>query len=184
MLKHLQKLFAGQPAPTAQADNVEEVNMENQEGTVTPVANSGTVDVASLTASLQTANESLADVSAKLAKAEAQIAELTSIVTQAAEFKAAEEQAALVAKLAARKEKAVLAVGTEKAETLMTATTGMDDASFNAVLAVTTTTLSTEANSNMFTEKGVEGNADTTAVQSNKTMEILQAKYCKTSTTK
>lgn len=175
MLKHLQKLFAGQPAPTAQADNVEEVNMENEAGADTVA--SGTVDVASLTASLQEATTALAT-------ANAQIAELTALVNQAATFKAEAEKAAQATKLAARKEKAVLTVGTEKADKLMTATAGMEDEQFNTVLSVMASTMSTEETSDLFTEQGVEGNADTSAVQTNKTLELLQAKYCKTSATK
>lgn len=74
-------------------------------------------------------------------------------------YAAAEEQAkadALQVKLGARMAKLKDSVGDEQAEKLMEATKDLDDAAFEKIAGAVAATYDAEANSEMFTEKGVD----------------------------
>jgi hypothetical protein len=114
---------------------------------------------------------SLAEVSAKL---EAAHAELAAIAAEKAELVAT----AAAAKLAARKEKIVAAIGTEKADALMVATGSLDDAAFEAVVSAMTGSMDAEAKSSLFTEVGVTAEADAAkVVEESAEMRILKKTY-------
>lgn len=120
---------------------------------------------------------SLASVTEKLTAAQARIDELTAVLEAAGEFKAKAEKQALDAKMDARKVKIVAAVGTENADKLMSATAGLEDAQFDAVLAVAGVSSKVEAQTAPFKEVGVDAKADASKLASNPTMDILLAKY-------
>ena len=83
-----------------------------------------------------------------------------------------------VAKFAARKEKVVSAIGTEKADGLMLATQGLDDAAFDAVVSALAGSVDVEASKGLFAEVGVSASADTTKiVAESPEMKILKQKY-------
>ena len=171
MLKHLQKFFTA-PAeqPSAQAEtNKEDVTMTVKETGAALVA-ANTEAVAGLTASL-------ASTVAELATAQAKIVELSALVEAAVAFKAAQAEDMLKAKTAARKLAVVAAVGTDKADALLAATTSLEDEAFNAVMAAMTTASTVEAKSSLFTESGVDAAASATLADSNPTMDYLTAKY-------
>jgi hypothetical protein len=160
------------PAP-AQAETQEETpTMDVTETTSAPVAETPAVDVAGLQAAL-------ASKTAELAEAQAKIAELTADVAAAVEFNAAREKAAAEAKAAARKEKIVAAVGTDKAASLLAATEKMEDGAFDAVMAALTTTQTVEAKTDLFKEVGVDAEADTSTLTTSagRVMDYLTAKY-------
>lgn len=122
-----------------------------------------------LSTALTTALTAVAEADGKVAELTTQLATLT---TQLSVF-TAQVQAA---KLAARKEKLVAAVGTERADALMESTQGVDDASFETVVSALTLSTSLESQSNMFVEKGADAQADaskTVAVES-ETMKIVK----------
>lgn len=89
----------------------------------------------------------------KLEKALSQLAQLETL----AQEKAASEAEA---KATARKEMVAKAVGTAKADSTFEAIKGLDDVSFDAVLAALKTSLETEEASPMFQEVGVSAEAD------------------------
>lgn len=145
------RLFGGQPSAQAEITQ-EDVNMSVD---VTPNAVSADASqetVVQLSAALEA-------VTSKLATAEAKIAELTSLVDAATEFKAHAEKQAAELKAKARKEKLEAAVGTAKAGAMLTATASLDDAAFDSIVAAMTTTLTVESNTPAFKEVGVEGEA-------------------------
>jgi uncharacterized protein YPO0396 len=113
--------------------------------------------------------------------ADAKVAELQALVDAAAAEKAELQAKAVEAKAAARKEKIVAAVGTERAEAVATATEGLTDASFDAVLSAMTLSVDTESTSSLFTETGVTAEATAAkvvnAVEESPEMKILRAKY-------
>jgi hypothetical protein len=82
------------------------------------------------------------------------------------------------AKFTARKEKVVLAIGTEKADGLMLATQGLDDAAFGAVVSALAGSVDAEASTGLFTEVGVAAAADTTKIVAESSeMKIIKQKY-------
>jgi GTP cyclohydrolase III len=68
-------------------------------------------------------------------------------------------------KLAARKEKVVASLGTERADALLKVTEGMDDAAFEAVVSALGVSAAVEAASPLFKEVGVDAKADATKVR-------------------
>lgn len=126
-----------------------------------------------LSTALTTALTAVAAADAKVAEAEAQVAALT---TQLADFKTQAE----AAKLTARKEKIVAAVGTERADALMEATKDTPDASFEAVVAALTVSTALEAKSKMFTAQGADGTqadaGQTADAVESETMKIVKAR--------
>lgn len=110
----------------------------------------------------------------KTEQVEALQAEVSQLKTSAeALMKTAEEK-----RLAARKEKIVAAIGTGQADALMAATTSMEDAQFEAVLAALAGKQETESKSKMFTEQGVAAEVDAaTYVEETPEMKALRGKY-------
>ncbi len=87
---------------------------------------------------------------------------------------AAEKQ--LAAKLEARKAQLESIVGTEKAATTFEAIKGLDDTVFDAVVTAMATSVEVEANSTLFKETGVSGEAEP-AKEMTAEERILRAKY-------
>lgn len=184
MLKYLRKHFdasASQPSVqtetlSADAENQEDVNMTKPTDVQTDAV-SNADELASVKASLEAANT-------ELTSAKTQIEQLTSQLSSFKEAQVAAENAAKEAKLKARSDKAVAALGTEKAEKLLAATSALDDPTFETILAVSSNSLQDESKTELFKETGVEGNADQAALASSTVLQALQDKYLKPSTTK
>jgi chromosome segregation ATPase len=121
-----------------------------------------------LEAALSQKQEVEAALQAAQAEAEtvkAQLAELQQFAAQAEAEKARLQQEAEGARLQARKEKIVAAVGTARADALMTATEQLDEAAFTAVVSALNVSAEVEKQSEMFTEKGVAAEADPAKVE-------------------
>lgn len=132
----------------------------------------------------QTADAAMAEAAEKLNTLQAELAEMAGKLTEAqaalvaadtAKLDAANLAAAL--KLSARKEKLVASIGTERADALMQATEGMEDAAFEAVAAALGVGIEAESKSELFTEVGTDAQADGSKVTESKEMQILRAKY-------
>lgn len=138
----------------------------------TPEATLSAEDVLALRAALD-------ESKAALEAANGKIVALTAIVDEAAEFKASKEKAEADAKLNARKDKVVAAVGTAQAEAIIAATASMDDTGFDAVMAALSVKAVAETSGALFKEVGVDAEADQTKVQagSNGVMDYLTSKY-------
>ena len=122
-------------------------------------------------AELATAVAALAEMTVNF---EAAQAALNALTAEKAELAVKAE----AAKFTARKEKVVLAIGTEKADGLMLATQGLDDASFDAVVSALAGSVDAEASKGLFAEVGVSASADTTKiVAESPEMKILKQKY-------
>jgi hypothetical protein len=120
---------------------------------------------------LADAISALAEMTSKFEAAEAALA------TIAAE-KTALEVAAAVAKASARKVQVEAAIGTEKAAGLLLATEGLDDVSFDKVVAALAGSVDAEAKSTLFQEVGATGVVDAAKiVEESAEMKILKAKY-------
>lgn len=85
---------------------------------------------------------------------------------------------ALETKLADRKAKLVAAVGDEKAEPALEALKELEDAAFSAVVAAMATSVAKEAQTELFTETGVAGDAEPSKEMTAEE-KILRAKYNK-----
>lgn len=139
--------------------------------------------------------EQLSQMRIAEAKAEQLAAELATAVNALTEMTAARDaaQAALdalsaekaemlanaaEAKMAARKEKVVLAIGTEKAEGLMLATQGLDDAAFEAVVSALVGSVEAEASTSLFSEVGVSASVDASKIDAESPeMKIIRQKF-------
>lgn len=122
-----------------------------------------------LSTALTAAMSAVAEADTKVAELTAQLAALTA---QMSEFKAQ----AVAAKLTARKEKLVAAVGTARADALMDSTQGVDDVAFETVVSALTLSSSLESKTKLFVEQGADAQADaskTVAVES-ETMKIVK----------
>jgi chromosome segregation ATPase len=95
-------------------------------------------------------------LTAQLAEAAAQLESLKEFAAAAEAEKARLVAEAEAARLNARKEKIVAAVGTERADALMAATEALGDEQFNAVVAALNVSAAVEAQSEMFTEVGAD----------------------------
>jgi len=127
--------------------------------------------LATLTAEYDGAKAALDGMTANYEAAQAAVNALTA---EKAEMAVKAE----TAKFAARKEKVVLAIGTAKADGLMLATQGLDDAAFEAVVSALAGSVDAEASTNLFTEVGVAAAADTTKiVNESPEMSIIKQKY-------
>ena len=85
---------------------------------------------------------------------------------------------AVEAKDQARKAKLVAVIGTEKAETTFEAVKGLEDGAFDAVLAAMATSVEKEAQTELFKETGVAGDAEP-AKEMTAEEKILRDKYKK-----
>jgi hypothetical protein len=128
-------------------------------------------EMANLKAQAEAATSALAEMTAKL---EAAHADLSKLVAEKAEMAAT----AAAVKLAARKEKVIAAIGTERADALMAATEGLDDAQFAAVVSAMSVATDAEAKSPLFSEVGVTAEADAAkVVEESAEARILKQKY-------
>lgn len=124
-----------------------------------------------LTEDFDIAKAALAEMTANF---EAAQAALNALTAEKAEMVVKAE----AAKFTARKEKVVLAIGTEKADGLMLATQGLDDAAFGAVVSALAGSVDAEASTGLFTEVGVAAAADTTKIVAESSeMKIIKQKY-------
>lgn len=128
-------------------------NLENAVNTITE-----------LTANKEQLEAALADAIEANAKLEANLKD------------SAEKQ--LAEKLATRKAKLDAAVGSEKSEAAFEALKGLEDAAFEAVVTAMATSVEKEAQSELFTEAGVAGDAEP-AKQMTVEEKLLRAKYNK-----
>lgn len=127
--------------------------------------------VTKLSAELATAVAALAEMTVNF---EAAQAALNALTAEKAELAAKAE----AAKFTARKEKVVLAIGTEKADGLMLATQGLDDAAFAAVVSALAGSVDVEASTGLFQEVGVSATADTTKIVAESAeMKLIKQKY-------
>lgn len=153
----------------------------------TPVDMAELADVKSQLTQLQEAlagkDTELSDLAAKLATFEAEKAALEAALATAIEHsqklesdvkEAAEKQ--LAAKLEARKAKLEATLGSEKVNAVFEATKELEDAAFNAVVTAMATSVEVEAQSELFKEAGVAGDAEP-AKEMTAEERILRAKY-------
>lgn len=182
MLDKFKKLLSGQPTTDESEQVVEAVEQVTETLTLTVDTSAVQAELDSMKAQLESVS---ADFGTKLAEAEGKIAEMTALLEAAqAELAAvAAEKAVMVAnaltvKLAARKEKIVASIGTEKADALMAATEGLDDAAFEAVVSAMAGSVEAEANTDLFKEVGVTAEADAAKViEKSEEMKLLESKY-------
>ena len=155
----------------------------------TPVDMAELADVKSQLTQLQEVlagkDTELSALAAKLATFEADKATLEAALSTAIEHSQALEAAAkeaadkqLANKLEARKAQLESIVGTEKAATTFEAIKGLDDTVFAAVVTAMATSVEVEANSTLFKETGVSGEAEP-ATEMTAEEKILRAKYNK-----
>ena len=155
----------------------------------TPVDMAELADVKSQLTQLQEAlagkDTELSALAAKLATFEADKATLEAALSTAIEHSQALEAAAkeaadkqLADKLEARKAQLESIVGTEKAATTFEAIKELDDTVFAAVVTAMATSVEVEANSTLFRETGVSGEAEP-ATEMTAEEKILRAKYNK-----
>ena len=125
----------------------------------------------------------LANLAAQAATFEAEKAALEAALSTAIEHsqklaadvkEAAEKQ--LAAKLEARKAKLEATLGSEKVNAVFEATKELEDAAFNAVVTAMATSVEVEAQSELFKEAGVAGDAEP-AKEMTAEESILRAKY-------
>lgn len=178
LLSRIVKLVTGKEDTTTKADVIDETLKTDQELVIEVASEELDVlkaQVEALTADLgeklEAANGALAEMTAKFEEAQAQLsaiaAEKAQMVTDA-----------LAAKLAARKEKVVAAIGTEKADGLMLATEGLDDTAFEAVVSALAGSVAAEAASPLFKEVGVTAEADAAkVVEESAEMKLLKKQY-------
>jgi hypothetical protein len=178
MLDKFKKLLNVQPAQaevveTREQAVVPQAELDNAIAEFDTVVSDLQAQLKEATTSLDAATVALAELNSKY---EAATAALAAIEAEKAEMIA---QAA-AAKAASRKEKVVAAIGTEKADSLLLATEGLDDAAFEAVVSALVGSVEVEAKSNLFKEVGVAAQADATKVnEESAEMKILLAKYGK-----
>lgn len=145
MLKHLQKFFN-----VAKEEVIEMVETPTEQAPTLAVHD--TAEFSAMVAQLASQTEQLSAIQAQLAEAQALLAAVEDAkATLVADAKAA--------KLAARKESIVAAVGTSRADALMTATESLDEVQFTAVVSAMAMSFEAEAESPMFKESGVAAEA-------------------------
>lgn len=130
-----------------------------------------------------TAEELLEAANAENDELKAKLASVEDLIAKAEAEKEAAEKAALEAKLNARKEKVVAAVGTDRADGLLAATESLTDEQFEAVVSSLAVSASAEAKSKMFVEQGaaVEAAADIDvdelAKEKSEVLKLLKAEH-------
>ncbi len=163
MLNELKRFF--------KTTSTEQLEVTNDEGNASMTVDNATQDPqpnaanAELTAQLAAVTSALADKEAALTKL---TADFTAMQSTLANIEKAKEELIIKAKeekLAARKAKVELAIGTTKAEEILNATNSLDDASFESVLSAFSASFELEAKSKMFVETGVtpDNSADASA---------------------
>lgn len=121
---------------------------------------------ADLGVQLESATSALAEMTGKY---EAAVAQLAAIAADKA-----------AAKLAARKAAVEAAIGTEKADALLLATQGLEDAAFDNVVSALVGSVDAEAKTGLFQEVGVTAEADASKIVAESAeMRILKQQYGK-----
>lgn len=167
MLDKFKKLLGAAP----EAEAVVEAPVVEAQAVETALADDMQAKLAQLTVDIEVAAGALATMTANYEAAQGIINALTA-------EKAEAQAKADVAKFAARKEKVVAAIGTEKADGLMLATAGLDDAAFNAVVSALAGSVAVEASSKLFSEVGVAAEADAAkVVEESKEMALIKQRY-------
>lgn len=128
----------------------------------------------------QTAETLHAEDEATIAELKAKLEEASATLDLMKAEKEAAVAEALAAKLEARKEKIVATLGTERAEALLKATEGMDDAAFEAVATALGVSIEEEAKSLLFSETGVDATVDASKIVETVEMKLLRQKFGKT----
>lgn len=159
----------------------EEIEMKEEKPAETLTVTVDATAVKAELAQLQAEFESnISELKGQLEAAMASVEELKSALD--AEKAAKEELIAKAkdAKLAARKERVVAAVGTDKADGVMAAVESLDDAAFEAIVSAMQGSVDAEAKSSMFKEVGVTAEVDASKVaEESQEMKLLKAKYKK-----
>lgn len=166
MLNAIKKVFN---TPKKEAEMVKE-NVSASEMTATQ-------DVAELAAQVDSST-ALSELQASFAAVTAQLAEANASLAAVESAKQELVAQAAAAKLSARKAALELAVGTDKAPTLLANLSVLDDAAFESVVSSMSMNLSTEASGDMFKEVGVTAVVDATKVEEESSLtRKLKQKY-------
>lgn len=139
MLDHLKKFFKPEEGQVEMTETDQ----------AAPTADTMAAELAELKANF-------AKVSEELGAAKEQLQQANEAVAAVAEQKAKAEADALQVKMDARLAKLKESVGDEQAESLMAATQDLDDAAFDKIANAVAATYDAEANSQMFTEAGID----------------------------
>lgn len=186
LLSRIVKMVTGDKTPEAVVEATEQVTEAVEQAVETLTVKIDASEVQAEIEKLQAQVDAVtAEFGAKLEEAAAALAEMTAKfeAAQAELATLAAEKAEMVAnaravKLAARKEKVVAAIGTEKADGLMLATEGLDDAAFEAVVSALAGSVDAEAKTELFSEVGVAAEADAAkVVEESEEMKLLKQKY-------
>lgn len=138
----------------------ETVEMTTETNQADMSADGVVAELTELKANFAQVSETLATTKAALEAANAQLAQANAALAEVNEAKAAAEAAAAQAKADARMAKIVEAVGEgAQATNLMEATKELNDTAFDAIVGAVATKQEVEANSQMFTETGVDAPA-------------------------
>lgn len=151
MLDHLKKVFSTAASEVQAAENpATPLLSQEMFAEMAEKLEGSTAQLADLSAQLTEMTEKFSATSEKLAKAE-------EIINTAEATKAALLQEAHNTKMATRKEALVQAVGTVKADALLTATEQLDESSFASIVTAMSLNIETEAST--FQEQGVGAKA-------------------------
>ncbi len=134
------------------------------------------MSVANMAAELSALQASFASQSESFAALAQQLADAQAALSAVEGAKAALEAEAKNKQLAARKQRVEMAIGTEKAPAMLSATEQLDDAQFEAIVSAMAMSFETEANSQMFKEAGVTAKAEAVADEESLEMKIIKAK--------
>lgn len=156
-----------------------------QENTVSPELSVLQEQLANLQSQFEGVQSNLENAVATITELTANKENLEAALADALEANAAlkssiesAEEKQLQATLATRKAKLDAAVGTEKSTAAFEALKGLEDAAFNAVVTAMATSVEVEAQSELFKEAGVAGDAEP-AKQMTVEEKLLRAKYNK-----
>jgi len=141
-----------------------------------PVEQAAQFNATEILANLQAAEATLATQAGVLAELQAQFAAVSAELATVKAAKEKMEADAKSAKMSARKEKIVAAVGTDKSEALFTATESLADEQFEAVVGAMSANIDKEAASPAFTEQGVGHSADASKVVAEAEQSTIEAK--------
>lgn len=176
MLDAIKKKLGISPAATeAVADATESLNLVVDASAVSTelsvMRTEFEAGITKRTSEFEAARDALAEMTVNFETAQAA---LNALSAEKAELAISAE----TAKTSARKAKVVMAIGTEKADGLMLATQGLEDAAFDAVISALAGSVDAEAKTSLFTESGVEAEADTAKlVVENPTAKLIRQKY-------
>lgn len=168
--KYLNKAFGASSAAEANTKK-EDVQMTNQ-------VNDANAEL------LTQATTALAEANTKLADALAQVEQMKQMLKDSQDAQLAAQEQAKKVKMDARKQKIADAVGTAKADALLAATEGLEDAAFEAVVNAMAVNLDAEAKTEAFQEVGKVAKSDTEEIEKIETekkeseeAKLLKAKY-------